>query len=173
MKKILALTAAMAISSAAFGTNVKASKFGVDFSYANQLPTLGVMWHVTDMIALRPSLGFSSTTTDPNTGSTTVLNFGIAVPIYLANFNALDLYVAPGFTYKSTNTKPATGSSTTASDIGVTAALGLQVKVTDQLHLFGEMGLGYTGTNNGGSPAAKTTVIATGTTSIGATFYFN
>lgn len=173
MKKILSIAAAMAISTAAFGANVKANKLGVNFQYSGTTPGVGVLWHVADTIALRPSIGFSSTTTDPNTGSTTTLTFGLDVPIYLANYNALDLYVAPGVSYTSVNNKPATGSSTTASVLGVTAALGLQVKLADQVHLFGELGIGYTGTDNGGSPSSKTTTIATGRTAVGAIFYFN
>lgn len=85
--------------------------------------------------------------------------------------NLLDLYVAPGVAYGSN------GSNYT--NIGISASLGVQVAVNDQLHFFGEMGLGYNSTTN----SAYTSGVATGsqTTSgfgtargaVGVLFYFN
>ncbi|HRP68108.1 MAG TPA: outer membrane beta-barrel protein [Turneriella sp.] len=174
MKKILAIAAAMAISTAAFGANVKANKLGVNFAYDSGTSNIGVLWHVADTVALRPFVGFKNKAIDQGT-TTTTMTFGLDLPIYLANFNALDLYVAPGISYNSEKTAPAIGSATTATTLDLKAMLGLQVKLADQVHLFGELGLSYSSYNDG-TPApgtTKSTTIATGRTAVGAIFYFN
>lgn len=143
------------------------------------MPHIGVWWHVTPMIALRPSLGIrnESQTTD-NVGlgtssetSSTVFQFGLSLPIYLAKFKALDLFVAPAFNFKSTSSKTTSGGTSTSSsasgfDLG--ASLGVQLPLHEQFHVFGEMGFGYAKDDS-----KKQTVVGLVRTSLGAIFYFN
>ncbi|MBS0618760.1 MAG: outer membrane beta-barrel protein [Spirochaetes bacterium] len=190
MKKILiAAAVTMAATTASFGA-VKGNKIGLDFSMSSTLATLttpninngsgstssvGVWWHVTDMIALRPSIAYSSTTTTvqntvTNTNLSTTTNtfgVGLSVPIYLAKMNLLDLYVAPGVSYGSN------GSNFT--NLGISASLGLQVAVNDQLHFFGEMGLGYNSNTDKSTANQTTTTSSFGTArgAVGVIFYFN
>lgn len=182
MKKILITSLlALAATQASFGA-VKSGKAGVDFATSSTTgvnngngttQSLGVWWHVTDMIALRPSLAYSSTTktveaSGTKTSETTnTFGVGIAVPIYLAKMNLLDLYVAPAFAYGSN------GSNYTNIDAGV--ALGLQVAVNEQLQFFGEMGLGYRNTTDKATANQTTTTGTFGTArgSVGVIFYFN
>lgn len=197
MKKILiAAAVAMVATSASFGA-VKGSKIGLDYSMSSSLATLttpsinnggtsssstqgvGMWWHVTDMIALRPSVAYSSTTTTVTTsagsGSVTSSTFGVglSVPIYLAKMNLLDLYVAPGISY---GTNAIGGSSAyTNSNLGISAMLGLQVAVNDQLHFFGEMGVGYNSQTDKSTANQTTTNNTFGTArgAVGVIFYFN
>ena len=184
MKKILITSLlALAATTSSFGA-VKGGKIGVDFSTAgttgvydgrNTTQSLGVWWHVTDMIAIRPSIAYSSSTTTvevttPSSKTSTTTNtfgVGISVPIYLAKMNLLDLYVAPAFSYGSN------GSNYSGIDAAV--SLGLQVAVNDQLQFFGEMGLGYR--NQTDKVTAGTTVTTSGfgtaRGAVGVIFYFN
>lgn len=128
------------------------TRFGVDFSYSESMPHIGVWWHVTPMIALRPSLGIrnESQTTD-NVGlgtssetSSTVFQFGLSLPIYLAKFKALDLFVAPAFNFKSTSSKTTSGGTSTSSsasgfDLG--ASLGGTVTAARAVPRFWRNGL--------------------------------
>ncbi|HMY11298.1 MAG TPA: hypothetical protein PKC74_06730, partial [Turneriella sp.] len=108
MKKILITSLlALAATTSSFAA-VKSGKIGVDFATnsstgitngnGNNTPqSLGVWWHVTDMIAIRPSLAYSTSTTTTETPATNTKNsvttnsfgVGISVPIYLAKMNLL------------------------------------------------------------------------------------
>lgn len=173
MKKMLIVAAvAMAATTASFGA-VKANQFGVDYMYSGGVNSFGAWWHVSDKIALRPTVGFKYTDQD-NAGTqttTTMFTLGVAVPIYIANFSALDLYVAPAFAYTSNGSKSTTGGvsvSTSSSSISASAALGMQVKLVEQVSIFGEMGIGYDKDDS-----TKKSTIQTARTAVGAIFYFN
>lgn len=188
MKKIF-LGLAFIASTSVFAS-VKGGKIGVDFAMSSTLAgittpsiqngngstqSLGVLWHITDMFAIRPSVAYSSTTTKvensaANTSSSVTnntLGLGIAVPIYLTKMNLLDLYVSPGFSYGS--------NGSNYSNMSILAALGVQVAVNEQLQFFGEMGIAYTSTTDKNSVNVTTTTSTFGTArlAVGAIFYFN
>jgi len=220
MKKILITSLfALAATTSSFGA-VKAGKFGMDFSFADSLglwtlgtngsasaptfngtPTVGLRYHITDMIAVAPSVGFytasgtdNQNVTAPPTAikttetSVTAWGIGLEIPIYLAKFNVLDFYVAPGvgFTPTSTTTKntqvdgTTTESKRTGSYLSIFAAIGLQIPINDQLHAFGKTTLGYaSGTTNPDTnanpsePDDKSTYFGLQSWAVGAIFYFN
>lgn len=130
------------------------------------------------MIALRPTLGIrnESRTTDTGLGGTsetssTVFQFGLSLPIYLAKFKALDLFAAPVFNFKNTSSKTTsagTSNSSSASGFEFGASLGMQLPLHEQFHVFGEMGFGYAKDD-----AKKETTVGLVRTSVGAIFYFN
>lgn len=178
------------IASTSVFASVKGGKIGVDFAMASTLTnlttpsiqngsgntqSLGVLWHITDMFAIRPSVAYSSTTTKvensvTNTSSSVTTNtfgVGLAVPIYLAKMNLLDLYVSPGFSYGSN------GSNYT--NLSFLASLGLQVAVNDQLQFFGELGIAYTSNTDKATTNVTTTTSTFGTAraAVGVIFYFN
>lgn len=213
MKKIIIATALMLAATTSSFANVKAGKFGMDFSYAGSLglwttgisgspsltsngtPTVGFRYHVTDMIAIAPSVGFATASgTDNNFSgakterSTTTWGVGLEVPLYLAKFTAMDFYVAPGvgFTPTSTTTKNTTAAGvvtegkSTGSFLSLYAAIGLQIPINDQLHVFGKTTIGYaSGTTNpdtNSNPADvddKTSYFGLQSWAVGAIFYFN
>jgi hypothetical protein len=219
MKKILITSLfALAATTSSFGA-VKAGKFGMDFSFAgsldlwtlgtdgsatrptsNGMPTVGLRYHITDMIAVAPSIGFYTTSGTNNQNnalptaiktvetSVTAWGIGLEIPIYLAKFNVLDFYVAPGvgFTPTSTTTKnthvdgTTTESKSTGSYLSIFAAIGLQIPINDQLHAFGKTTLGYaSGTTNPNTnanpsePDDKSTYFGLQSWAVGAIFYFN
>ncbi|MFO1526187.1 MAG: hypothetical protein U1F16_09465 [Turneriella sp.] len=85
----------------------------------NGMPTVGFRYHITDMIAVAPSVGFVMANGTNNTNNTTagsVLSteksvtawgIGLEIPLYLLKLNMLDFYIAPGVGYTpiSTTTK--------------------------------------------------------------------
>jgi hypothetical protein len=219
MKKILIRSLlAFAATTSSFA-NVKAGKFGMDFSFAgslglwtlgtdgsatppnfNGMPTVGLRYHITDMIAVAPSVGFYTASGTDNRNDTlpgaiktretsvTAWGIGLEIPIYLAKFNVLDFYVAPGvgFTPTSTTTKDTrvngttTESNETKSYLSIFAAIGLQIPINDQLHAFGKTTLGYaSGTTNPDTkanpsePDDKSTYFGLQSWAVGAIFYFN
>lgn len=215
MKKILVITSLLVTG--AISANVKAGKIGVDFSYAGSVglyktngtnvmnvgtPTVGVLWHLTDMIALAPQVGFYTANQEDKSGinaagngnivdkTTTAWGLGLEVPLYLTKFNALNFYVAPGVGYTPTSTKTKTstytGGGTTVttteteakgSYLSLYAAIGLQIPINDQLHVFGKTTIGYaSGTTNGGGASEKDSTesfFGLQRWAVGAIFYFN
>lgn len=219
MKKILIASAFMlAATTSSFGA-VKAGKFGMDFSFASPLglwtlgsggsasmpsfygmPAVGLRYHITDMIAIAPSVGFytaSGTDNRNNTNpgatksvetTTTAWGIGLEIPIYLLKLNLMDFYVAPGvgFTPTSTTTKTTlvngttTEEKSTGSYLSLFAAVGLQIPINDQLHAFGKTTIGYaSGTTNPDTkanpsePDDKSSYFGLQSWAVGAIFYFN
>lgn len=219
MKKILiASLLTLGATTASFGS-VKAGKFGMDFSFANPLglwilgsdgsasipaftgmPAVGFRYHITDMVAIAPSVGFYTASGTDNTNNTnptqrkstetttTAWGIGLEIPIYLLKLNLMDFYVAPGvgFTPTSTTTKitrvdgTTTESQSTGSYLSIFAAVGLQIPINDQLHAFGKTTIGYaSGTTNPDTkanpaePDDKSSYLGLQSWAVGAIFYFN
>lgn len=215
MKKIIIASALLlAATTSSFGA-VKAGKFGMDFSFAGSLglwqtggagqpgnapsfsgmPTVGFRYHLTDMIAIAPSVGFYTTshTDNPaNTGgtkreySTTAWGLGLEIPLYLVKFSAMDFYVAPGVGYNpvssTRNDTNAAGVAQpeqkySANYLSLYAAVGLQVPINDQLHVFGKTTIGYasgtTNTDKTNEQDDKSTYFGLQSWAVGAIFYFN
>ncbi|MCX7632561.1 MAG: outer membrane beta-barrel protein [Turneriella sp.] len=162
-------------------TATSTSRLGIDFSYSESLPHIGVWWHISQQVALRPTLGFRSTTSSSttNTGfstvttetSATIFEFGLSLPVYLTKFKAMDLFVAPAFSFRNTSTKTSGGGisqSESKSGFAFGLSLGLQIPLHEQLHVFGESGFGYSKDDS-----KKETNLGLIRTSVGAIFYFN
>lgn len=164
MKKLMMILLAMAVSTAAFGANVKSGQFGLNYQFSGGMNSWGAWWHVHDMIALAPSIGYDAEDDDAGRTEST-MSFGLNVPIYLAQFNKLDLFVAPGFNYNS-NKVDNNGVKTTTNSMTFGVGLGVQIALTEQLHAFGVHSFNY---NDNDGP----TSYGLSRTSVGAIFYFN
>jgi hypothetical protein len=107
----------------------------------------------------------------------------------LLKLNVLDFYVAPGVGYNSISTTrkntfasgaASTESGTSGGHLSVFAAVGLQIPINDQLHVFGKTTIGYaSGTTNPNTKANpsqaddKSTYFGIQSWTVGAIFYFN
>lgn len=173
----------------------EAGDVGVTMGYPG---ALGVVWHVTDGIAVRPDIalsrstsestttvsgafagGLSSTSTSDGWGTTV----GVSVLLNVRTIDRLRLYLAPRLAYaRSTadNESGLSGALTgfTAETTGVLASgsFGSQFNLHDRFAVFGELGLQYTTqTTTSDFPGSRTE--AEGTTfglrsAVGVTFYF-
>ncbi len=202
MKKILITSLlALAATTSSFGA-VKGGKVGVNFQYGSNINSLGAWWHLADIIALNPYVGYSSSSTKDLYTGTAGLGIGcgtgnvcyqtaksngfvvgVDVPIYLAKFNALDLFVAPGVGYNSsssetlnentTNGQSATVNNGTSTTWNLGLAAGLQIPLLEQLHVFGKAGFDYSRQTKDTYSNYKSTAFTTTRYSVGAIFYFN
>jgi autotransporter-like protein len=135
--------------------------------------SIGVVWQVTDGIALRPEIGvtksssefigsstsFSSggVTTTSSTSTTTdswQVSAGLSALFYLSKHDALRTYVSPRWAYTRVSSTP---SSTTGVQTGVVSgasghtnfvsgSFGAQYALGDRFSVFGEIGLGFSRT---------------------------
>jgi hypothetical protein len=214
MKKVLITSLlTLAATTSSFGA-VKAGKFGMDFSFAgslglwtganngnasapafNGMPAVGFRYHLTDMIALAPAVGFytaSGTNNNINGSKTetslTAWGLGLEIPIYLVKFSAMDFYVAPGVGYASSSTTEkntstagvVTEGKATGNHLSLFAAIGLQIPINDQLHAFAKTTIGYVSATTNPSNSAtnnnvddKSSYFGLQSWAVGAIFYFN
>lgn len=158
--------AAMVLSGAASAAAAQTRTVGLVVGYP---AAAGVIWHVTDGIAIRPDVAFSRQRTE--TTSTVSLGFpggtqsvtttstgwtssvGASALFYLGAPDALRFYVSPRFAYvwsrSDSESEPESlvpiGAYEQKSDgYLVAGSVGAQYAPHDRFRLFGELGLSYT-----------------------------
>jgi hypothetical protein len=133
--------------------------------------SIGVMWQVTDGVALRPEVGVQkasnevTATSSPSVGGATITNssvnvndnwqvgIGLSALFYLSKPDKLRTYISPRWAYTRTSstsaTTPASGANSTGSTGNgnfVSGSFGAQFALARRFSVFGEIGLGYSRT---------------------------
>lgn len=157
-------------------------KVGITMGYPS---SVGLLWHVSDKVAIRPELSFgggSSETTGSglsvNSDNFTVVT-GASALFYLHTDDKLRTYVAPRFIYSHTSTTADSStimplsSEQTGDATGVQGLFGAQYGLGSRFALFGELGFGFTHTTQKSSLSpTKGTSDSWGTRSaVGIVFY--
>jgi hypothetical protein len=144
---------------------------------------LGVIWHVSERVAVRPEMSFSFSETDAESSTLTDVSshsFTLAgsALFYMGRWESLQTYFSPRLTYSWA------GSSTEAAGLdiestqngwGLSGSLGAQYTLGTRFAVFAEAGLMYSS-----SESKITTILPTDRTSwafgsrtaIGGTLYF-
>jgi hypothetical protein len=140
--------------------------------------SVGVLWHASDRVALRPDFTFNqtevtgtltftvgignqiqSTQTQFSTTSTSITT-GLSGLFYVRKRDALSTFLSPRYTYSQGSTTPsatpatASGGTTTRTH-GVSGSFGAQYAIGRRFSVFGEVGVAYS-TSVGNSPEAVT-----------------
>lgn len=173
-----------------------AGDVGVTMGYPG---AVGVVWHVTDGLAIRPDIALTRATSESTTSASGVFagsglsststsegwgtSVGVSVLFNVRTIDRLRLYLAPRVAYAHSTADNETGLSGaltgfTAKTTGVLASgsFGSQFNLHDRFAVFGELGLQYTTqTTTSDFPGSRTE--ADGTTfglrsAVGVTFYF-
>jgi hypothetical protein len=154
-------------------------RIGVAMGYP---ASIGIVWHVTDGIALRPELSATSSSSDltaTTTSSSTVnandnwqVLFGVSALFYLSKHEGLRTYVSPRWAYTrvestSTSGSPSFTTGSTGNVQFVSGSFGAQYTLGRRFAVFGELGLGYTHTTN--SPNSSSPAVTLFTESAGHT----
>lgn len=141
-----------------------AGQIGISMGYPG---SIGVVWHVTDAVAVRPDFIFTSASSGLAgvDDTTTSVGIGISGLVYVTKDDRLRTYVVPRFTYRRTTSEvsavyatsvpavvtiglaspvlqPATFKSTTTQK-GLSGAFGAQYAIHERFGIFGEVGFGY------------------------------
>lgn len=115
-------------------------KLGVTIGYPS---AVGLLWPVTDRIAVRPALSFTWMSTDtlptlsglePGSSSSTLVTLHADVLFYLSQEDDLRTYITPGLSYSR---------STGSDDLVVHASYGAQYDLGTRFGVFGEVGLAF------------------------------
>ncbi|HRP69903.1 MAG TPA: hypothetical protein PLY93_10265, partial [Turneriella sp.] len=133
------------------------------------VPTLALWYHFTDSIAVNLRAGLYMTTfvrefsygiceysiceLPPTKNELTSYAFSIEIPFYIAQLNAVRLYLAPsaGYNYMQTemfyfsaaSSVPEAQFKYLSEQYSVSATLGVQVALLEQLHILGRTTFGY------------------------------
>ena len=112
---------------------------------------VGVLWHVTDRVAIRPEIDFSrqSVSSAGNTplgplteeSTTTVIRPGLSALFYLTRQEDLRLYISPRVAYTATESSESVAGST--STYLVSGSFGAQHRLGSRFAVFGELGVEY------------------------------
>ena len=157
MKRLM-LAVSVALSVGANALAQDAGQIGITMGYPS---AVGVIWHVTDNVAVRPEISFSTGSTESpaissglslpdvsvdlgETSSTTV-TAGVSGLFYFGEWDKLRAYVSPRYTY--TRLMSDTGSTfstdTRNSAYTITGSFGAHYQFHRRFAVFGETGFGY------------------------------
>lgn len=120
-------------------------RVGVTMGYP---ASIGILWHVSDRVALRPEFSFSKTdsTSEGIVDATTdfsSLGTGVSALFFSSITDNLRTYVAPRFSYTRTHGEGDVTESTTTS-YSMAGMFGAHYLLGSRFAVFGELGFGYT-----------------------------
>jgi hypothetical protein len=147
---------------------------------------IGIIWHATDQVAIRPDFQFSRSTSDSSSSSGTTWTIGtnISALLYIAKHENVRTYFSPRFSYSrssSTVNQPASQFvlpevTTTSSSAGAGGSFGAQYSPTARFSVFGEAGLAFSRRTVKPAPSSVPSEFTShgwGTTAgVGVVFYF-
>jgi len=192
MQRRVVLSGVIAMLVMVFGFSTTAfaqekGKLGLTMGYPS---SVGIVYHVTDKLAIRPELNIAQASTEtagPAVAGVTInsssdswaIGTGISALFYVRQWDDLHLYVSPRWTYShgsssSSSTLPSIDS--TANSWSLSGSVGAQYPLGKRFGAFGEVGFGYSHSHETGGSApiqADVTGHAVGTrTGVGVILYF-
>jgi opacity protein-like surface antigen len=136
--------------------------------------SIGIIWHASDAIAIRPDFSFSHSHSEGSTSDITTnsVGFGVSALFYTGKVrDSVRTYLAPRFGYARTITKvggPVTNPETHQNSYQYSGSFGVQYTPTRRFSVYGEAGIVYT--DSEAFFDAGTTGILTGGTSTNTAF---
>jgi hypothetical protein len=152
IRRILSLTIGLFLFACGTAAAQEPGKTGVTMAYPG---AIGIIWHATDKVAIRPDFSFSHSSVDSSSSSTTssgwTLGMNISALFYIAKYENVRTYVSPRFSYNRTHStvnQPASQFvlpeiTTTTSTTGGGGSFGAQYSPTPRFSVFGEVGLSF------------------------------
>jgi hypothetical protein len=162
IRRILFLAAGLSFLIGRAASAQDAGKVGVSMGY----PSIGLIWHASEKVAIRPELSFGGSSTDGSSGPSFTSNSdswavgtGVSALFYLGTHDRLKTYVSPRYTYGSTSSESTTSgltgitgvtgtaitsntSKTTSNAHAVSGSFGADYRLSDKFSAFGEIGFG-------------------------------
>ena len=146
----LCLVALMAAPALAAAQDTR--KVGITIAYP---ASIGVLWHASDKIAIRPDFTISGSSSQTDATNITLdsdglgVNFGVSALFYLRTYDRLRTYITPRFSYGHSSTTANTSnlinetSSQDTNAVSGSGSFGAQYNLSDRFSLFGELGFAY------------------------------
>jgi hypothetical protein len=147
------------------------------------MPTdVGVIWHVTDKVAVRPEINFSFGSSETEVlGLTTertgrAYSFETSVLFYVGTIDVLRTYVAPRVAWEwSSSSNDDIDAESSSDGMEVSMSYGAEYAPVPRFSVFGEIGLEYARWTSGtepGSPFESRSSAWAPRTQVGVVLYF-
>lgn len=126
-------------------------RVGMTIAYPS---AVGLIWHASDRLAVRPEFTFSLSTSETTPGgglpggssaSSWSVGTGVSLLYYTQEWDKVRGYVSPRFGYSRTRNETESGtfsSTLTATNYAWGASYGVQYLPTERFSVFGEVGIG-------------------------------
>ena len=160
LARILSFAAFTGLAAVSTAVAQDQAKVGITMGYP---AAIGVLWRVSDKVAIRPELSLSGGSSE-STGSSFEaesdswnISTGASVLFYLQIQDQLRTYFSPRFTYSRISTTNESSSFTTAtstttgSSVGGAGLFGAECSLGNKFAVFGEVGFGLNHTTTQGS----------------------
>jgi hypothetical protein len=123
-------------------------KFGVTMEVST---TVGVIWHVSNHLAIKPDIGFTNSKSESERSSSdqSGITTGVSARVYVHTWDNLRAYVSPGYFYSRATRHSGSTSLTLEnkdSTNSVAGSFGAQYAVHKKFAVFGETGIAYSHT---------------------------
>jgi hypothetical protein len=149
--RLLALAIALTFGITVLASAQESARAGITLGSPGDI---GILWHVSDAIAVRPAFSFSHSSGDSVAGgSSGGWDTGLALSalFYVKKYDKVRTYVSPqySYSYSSVTTTPASTQGSLPSITGTTntnagaGAFGAQYTPTAHFALYGETGIGF------------------------------
>ena len=143
---------------------------------------IGIIWHPSERLAIRPDVSFGINETDgegtlPDISSKS-FTLGVSALIYTHRWDELRFYVSPRFTYSHATTSiddPVNIADSTLSSWAAAGSIGGQYALGTRFGVFAEAGLSYSSqqSKSGLNSTPERTTWTFGTrTAVGGILYF-
>lgn len=148
--------------------------------------SIGILWHASENMALRPEVSISKSTNDfttvtsasSSTTSTTdtwTTGFGGSLLFYTAKWDNLRAYISPRLIYSRAKSTNSVSGETTSKSFSTSGSVGAQYGLGSRFAVYGEVGLAFAWTpdTTSSSGTTKSSAHSIGTRStIGGVWYF-
>ena len=146
MRQVLSIVALLVCGTLPAAAQERAS-VGVTMGYP---PSAGIIWHVSDRVAIRPTFNFSHISAESENSPLKTSGLGSAFAVAALFYTSLDdklrTYVSPEFAYghATTDSEGGAPSSNTIQNLYQFAgAFGAQYALASRFSVYGEVGLAY------------------------------
>ena len=158
--RILSLAAFTGLGAVSMAGAQDQGKVGITMGYP---ASIGVLWRVSDKVAIRPELSLSGGSAETSGSSFESesdnwnISTGASVLFYLHKYDQLRTYFSPRFTYsRLSTTNEASGvtnstTTTTGNSFGGAGLFGAEYSLGNKFAVFGEVGFGLNHTTTEGS----------------------
>ena len=152
IRRLLILTAGLFFAVTGTAGAQEAGKAGITIAYP---ASIGVIWHATDTVAIRPAFSFAHNTSDVSTGpgesDSANIALDLGVLFYLKKYDNVRTYVSPRFTYLRTTTTVTPNTTQTTqpetrtitNGTGGAGTFGAQYSPSSRFSVYGEVGLAF------------------------------
>ena len=136
---------------------------------------VGVIWHATDGLAIRPDFTFSQSGSNSFTTSSTSVGVGVSALFYVRKWDNLRAYLSPRFGYQRSSFTSAGSSLSSPSTItnSGSGSFGAAYLLHRRFAIYAEAGLAYSHTRSPSSISVDSSSHSWGTRAgVGAILYF-